>query len=60
MSNVQNTSTLTATCHECGAALELPAELKAGEIIDCTNCGEELEVISTSPLILEAYEEEEK
>ena len=43
----------TAECVECGAEGALPEDAEIGEIVDCTTCGTELEVIDTSPPVLE-------
>ena len=47
-------------CVECGEVLVLPEDLEVGEIIDCENCGVELEVKSKEPLVVMVFEEEEK
>ena len=47
-------------CPECGAQIELPADAEAGEILDCGDCGVELEVMSTAPVVLELAPEEEE
>ena len=47
-------------CDACGAALELDFTPDAGEILDCENCGVELEVLSADPLKTQVFEEEEK
>ncbi len=51
---------MTTNCPECGAALELSAEVMAHEIIDCTACGAELEVISVEPLTVALAPDEEE
>ncbi|MCL9812366.1 lysine biosynthesis protein LysW [Natranaeroarchaeum aerophilus] len=38
-----------AECVECGAEVSLHDNLEVGEIIDCTTCGAELEVIDVEP-----------
>ncbi|MHB9034098.1 MAG: lysine biosynthesis protein LysW [Anaerolineae bacterium] len=51
----------TAACPECAAEIELDINnMMVGEIIDCPDCGVELEVINTSPLTLELAPEEEE
>lgn len=40
---------MKATCPECGAEVELPADTVEGEIIICPDCGAELEVVSLDP-----------
>lgn len=47
------------TCPECGATVEVD-QPSLGEIVVCTGCGADLEVISQDPLTFEVYEEEEK
>ena len=49
-----------AKCIECDADVELSADVEAGEIVDCPECGTELEVISTSPMALNRAPEEEE
>jgi lysine biosynthesis protein LysW len=54
-----------AFCPECEAEIEgEPYEFEEGEIIECPECGVELEVVSTSPLEFEMvegdFEEEEE
>ena len=43
---------MTATCPECEGQIELEKPLR-GEIVPCPDCGAELEVTSTNPLVLE-------
>ncbi len=51
----------TAACPECAAEIELDADsVMVGEIIDCPDCGVELEVVNTQPLTLELAPEEEE
>ncbi|MCE5259669.1 MAG: lysine biosynthesis protein LysW [Chloroflexi bacterium] len=51
----------TAACPECAAEIELDADsVMVGEIIDCPDCGVELEVVNTHPLTLELAPEEEE
>jgi alpha-aminoadipate carrier protein LysW len=46
-----NSETITtAPCPECAAALQLPADLLAGEVLPCEDCGADLEVTSLTPL----------
>jgi len=49
-----------AECPECGGNIDLPGDVEAGEILDCGDCGVELEVMSTEPLLLELAPEEEE
>lgn len=48
------------TCTECGADLTLHDDLETGEIVDCTTCGVELEVIETAPPVLDRAPELEE
>ena len=50
---------MTATCPECAAEFTLD-DVMEGEIVDCPECGVELEVISVEPLALELAPEEEE
>jgi alpha-aminoadipate carrier protein LysW len=47
-------------CVECGAAVSLHADLEVAEIVDCTTCGAELEVVDVSPPVLEKAPELEE
>jgi len=47
-------------CPACGARATLPEDVVLGEIVWCDDCGAELEVVSTEPVRLELFEEEEK
>ncbi|GIX47014.1 MAG: lysine biosynthesis protein LysW [Candidatus Tectimicrobiota bacterium] len=49
-----------AECPECGAIIEVDEELEEGEIISCTDCGADLEVINDDPLELALAPEEEE
>lgn len=50
----------TVNCPICDGEVALPADTIQGEIIDCPECGSELEVTSTKPYeVQEAPEEEE-
>lgn len=42
-----------ATCPECEGAIRLDRAPLRGQVVRCTDCGVELEVISTEPLALE-------
>lgn len=50
----------TAECPECGAALEIPGNVEKGEILQCNDCGSELEVVSINPVELALAPEEEE
>lgn len=49
-----------AECVECGADVSLHDNLEAGEILDCTTCGAELEVVETNPPVLDKAPELEE
>lgn len=40
-------------CVECGADVALHEDVEVGEIVDCTTCGQELEVVDVNPPVLE-------
>lgn len=49
-----------AECPVCGTLLHFTGDLMVSELVDCTDCGSELEIENTSPLVLiEAPAEEE-
>lgn len=50
----------TAECPECGADVSLPDDVMEGEIVQCAECGMELEVISLDPPELDLAPEEEE
>ena len=47
-------------CVECGAEVSLHDDLEVGEIVDCTTCGAELEVVAVDPAELETAPELEE
>jgi alpha-aminoadipate carrier protein LysW len=47
-------------CVECGAEVSLHDSLEVGEIVDCTTCGAELEVVAVDPPELETAPELEE
>lgn len=51
---------MTTKCPECGATIEAPEDLEWGEILDCENCGAELDVVSVDPFQVTVFEEDEK
>ncbi len=53
-------TTMTATCPECAADIPLCEETLLGEIIQCPECGAELEVVNLNPVALELAPEEEE
>ena len=55
-----NKSEVTTDCIICDAKLTFNASLDVGELLECYDCGSELEVQSVSPLmIIEAPSEAE-
>lgn len=46
------------TCKDCGEAIILDKDLEVGEIIECQNCGAEMEVINLKPPEVSLIEEE--
>ena len=51
---------LTAQCPECGAEVNLAADVERGEIVPCADCGAELEVVEREPAELKLAPEEEE
>jgi alpha-aminoadipate carrier protein LysW len=49
-----------ASCPECAADITLADDTLQGEIVQCPDCGVELEVISLDPLTLELAPAEEE
>jgi len=49
-----------ADCPECGAGVSLHDDLEVGEILDCSTCGAELEVIGVEPAELDTAPELEE
>ena len=50
----------SVVCSECEAALDVPGDVMQGEILECAECGAELEVTSTTPLAIELAPEVEE
>lgn len=48
----------TVFCKDCNDPVELNKEISVGEIVECLNCGAEMEVISLEPLEISLIEEE--
>jgi alpha-aminoadipate carrier protein LysW len=47
-------------CPECEAEITLAADVIKGEILECPDCGAELEVVSLDPPALDLAPEEEE
>lgn len=51
---------MNVTCIECEAELTLTEEAMVGEVLECPDCGVELEVTSLEPLTVELAPELEE
>lgn len=51
---------MASTCPECGAAVKVGAKPMAGEIVQCPDCGTELEVKNVQSLELGVAPAEEE
>lgn len=51
--------TMTAHCPECDNAISIEKPLR-GEIVVCSDCGTELEVVSEDPFVLNLAPQEEE
>lgn len=49
-----------AECPECAAEVSLADDVMEGEIVQCAECGAELEVVNLNPLALDLAPEEEE
>ncbi|MBZ5513847.1 MAG: lysine biosynthesis protein LysW [Acidobacteriia bacterium] len=50
-----------ASCPECEATIDLEDEdVEEGQLLDCPECGAELEVVNTNPLELDVVATEEE
>jgi alpha-aminoadipate carrier protein LysW len=49
-----------AECPECAAEITLPDDVMENEIVQCAECGMELEVVSLDPPALDFAPEEEE
>jgi len=49
-----------SSCPECGFAITIAADTVKGEILQCGDCGVELEVINLEPLEIALAPEEEE
>jgi alpha-aminoadipate carrier protein LysW len=48
----------TGTCPECEGDVHVDIEADKGEIVDCDECGVQLEVVGLDPVELDIVEEE--
>ncbi|MDP9381902.1 MAG: lysine biosynthesis protein LysW [Chloroflexota bacterium] len=56
---MSNTTTDVAVCPECEGSVAV-ADVERGEIVQCPDCGAELEVTNTDPVTLQLAPEEEE
>ena len=49
-----------ANCPECDASIDLGYDVVEGEIVECEDCGADLEVVSANPIELNLAPEEEE
>jgi len=49
-----------AECPICGANVTMEADTVPGELIECSDCGTELEVVSVDPFEVEEAPQEEE
>lgn len=50
-----------ASCPACEAVIDMEDdEFEEGQMVDCPECGAELEVVNTNPLELDVLESEEE
>jgi len=49
-----------ANCPECAASIGLPGDVMQSEILQCEDCGIELEVTALDPIVLALAPEEEE
>ena len=45
-------------CPDCGAKIKIETKVEVGDILECSECGTEVEVLSLSPLMVEELLEE--
>ena len=47
------------TCPECDVAIDIEEdEIEEGQLVDCPECGAELEVVSTNPVQLDLVKDD--
>jgi alpha-aminoadipate carrier protein LysW len=51
---------MTAACPECEAQVSLSGDVETGEIVQCPDCGVELEVMARDPAELRVAPKEEE
>lgn len=45
-------------CKDCNDPIQIEKEVQVGEIIECPNCGAEMEVVNLEPIEVSLIEEE--
>ncbi len=50
----------TIECVECGATIQIAADVMLGEVLECMECSAELEIISLDPVTVELAPEVEE
>jgi alpha-aminoadipate carrier protein LysW len=48
----------TGTCPECDADVHVDTDVDKGEVVDCEECGVQLEVVGLDPVELDLVEED--
>lgn len=51
---------MAVECPECAAAVNLGSDTEKGEIVQCSDCGVELEVMTLDPVTLELAPSEQE
>ena len=51
---------MTSTCPHCHGSIELEQQIMQGEIVSCSECGADLEIMTLSPVQLAAAPEVEE
>jgi alpha-aminoadipate carrier protein LysW len=49
-----------AFCPECRTAIDVEDDVEEGQTVDCPECGAELQVVNTDPVVLEVLSSEEE
>ncbi len=49
---------MTVICPDCEIEFEIPEDAQIGEILDCENCGAEMEIINLDPIKIKLIEDE--
>ena len=49
-----------AFCPDCRTAIDIEDEVEEGQMMDCPECGAELQVVNTNPVELESISSEDE